>query len=151
VRTYKSLGQVGQAFRCIKILDLRIRPIHHRIPDRVRAHLFLCLLAYYVEWHMRKAWVCVLFQDGELDANRWNRDPAAKAQSGETVQRKKQTRQTGDGWPVHSFQSLMEELATRCKNTFRAGQGKDAARFTVLTEPTDFHRHVFGLIGLKSP
>jgi len=151
VRAYKSLGQVEQAFGCIKSLDLRIRPIHHRTVDHVKAHIFLCMLAYYVEWHLRKALASVLFQDQELDAERWTRDPVAKARPGEAVQRKKRTKETPDGWPVHSFQSLMNELATRCKNTCRAGQGKDAARFTTLTEPTDFQRHIFGLLGLTCP
>jgi len=151
VRAYKSLGQVEQAFRCIKSLDLRIRPIHHRTVDHVKAHIFLCMLAYYIEWHIRKTLATVLFQDEELDAARWTRDPVAKAQPSETVQRKKRTQQTPDGWPVHSFQTLMHELATRCKNTCRAGQGKDAARFTTLTEPTMFQRHVFDLLGLTGP
>ena len=151
VRAYKSLAQVEQAFRCLKNLDLRIRPIHHRTVDHVKAHIFLCMLAYYVEWHMRKALTSVLFQDEELDAARWTRDPVAQAQPSETVQRKKRTKQTPDGWPVHSFQSLMDELATRCRNTCRLGQGKDAARFTTLTEPTDFQRHLFGLLGLRCP
>ena len=151
VRAYKSLAQVEQAFRCLKNLDLRIRPIHHRTVDHVKAHIFLCMLAYYVEWHMRKALTSVLFQDEELDAARWTRDPVAQAQPSETVQRKKRTKQTPDGWPVHSFQSLMDELATRCRNTCRVGQGKDAARFTTLTEPTDFQRHLFGLLGLRCP
>ncbi len=149
VRAYKSLGQVEQAFRCIKKLDLRIRPIHHRTEDHVKSHIFLCMLAYYVEWHLRKALASVLFQDEELDTARWSRDPVAKAQPSQTVQRKKQTKQTPDGWPVHSFQTLMNELTTRCKNTCRIGQGKDAARFTTLTEPTDFQRHVFSLLGLR--
>jgi transposase len=151
VRAYKSLAQVEQAFRCLKNLDLRIRPIHHRTVDHVKAHIFLCMLAYYVEWHMRKALTSVLFQDEELDAARWTRDPVAQAQPSETVQRKKRTKQTPDGWPVHSFQSLMDELATRCRNTCRVGQGKDAARFTTFTEPTDFQRHLFGLLGLRCP
>jgi len=151
VRAYKSLGQVEQAFRCIKSLDLRIRPIHHRTVDHVKAHIFLCMLAYYVEWHLRKALASVLFQDEELDAARWSRDPVAKAQPSDTVQRKKRDQHTPEGWPVHSFQSLMNELATRCKNTCRAGQGKNAARFNTLTEPTDFQRHVFGLLGLNCP
>jgi len=149
VRTYKSLGQVEQAFRCIKNLDLRIRPIHHRTVDHVKAHIFLCMLAYYVEWHMRKALAPVLFQDEELDAARWSRDPVAKAQPSETVRQKKRTKHTVDGRPVHSFQSVMDELATRCKNTCRVGQGKDAMRFTTLTEPTDFQRYVLDLLGLK--
>jgi transposase len=151
VRTYKSLGQVEQAFRCIKNLDLRLRPIHHRTVDHVKAHVFLCMLAYYVEWHMRKALAPVLFQDEELDAARWSRDPVAKALPSKTVQQKKRTKRTPDGWPVHSFQSLMDELATRCKNTCRVGQGKEAMHFTTLTEPTQFQRYVLELLGLKCP
>ncbi len=151
VRAYKSLGQVEQAFRCLKRLDLRIRPIHHRTVDHVKAHVFLCMLAYYVEWHMRRALAPVLFQDEGLDDARWTRDPVAKAESSEKARRKKSSGKTPAGWPVHSFHSLMNELATRCKNTCRAGKGKKAARFTTLTEPTDFQRHVFGLLGLKIP
>jgi len=151
VRAYKSLGQVEQAFRCLKRLDLRIRPIHHRTVDRVKAHVLLCMLAYYVEWHLRKALAPVLFEDEELDNARWTRDPVAKAQPGETVRKKKRNKHTADGWPVHSLQSHMNELATRCKNTCRAGQGKNVARFTTLTEPTDFQRHVFGLLALRCP
>lgn len=149
VRTYKSLGQVEQAFRCIKNLDLRIRPIHHRTVEHVKAHIFLCMLAYYVEWHMRKTLAPVLFQDEELDAARWNRDPVDKAQPSEAARQKKRTKHTVDGWPVHSFQSLMDELATRCKNTCRIGEGKEAMHFTAFTEPTDFQRHVLDLLGLK--
>ena len=140
---------VEQAFRCIKSLDIRIRPIHHRAVDHVKAHIFLCMLAYYVEWEIRRKLAPVLFQDEELHTARWTRDPVAKAQPGEAVQQKKRTRQTQDGWPVHSLRTLMDELATRCKNICRVGQGKHTARFTTLTEPTDFQRHVFGLLGLK--
>lgn len=149
VRTYKSLGQVEQAFRCIKHLDLRIRPIHHRTVDHVKAHVFLCMLAYYVEWHLRKAWASVLFQDEELDTRRWSRDPVAKAQPSETAQQKKRAKHTVNGWPVHSFRSLMEELATRCMNICRVGERKEAMRFTTLTEPTEFQRYVLGLLALK--
>jgi transposase len=149
VRTYKSLGQVEQAFRCIKGIEIRIRPIHHRTVDHVKAHVFVCMLAYYVEWELRKRLAPVLFQDEELHADRWRRDPVAKAHPGAIVQQKKRTKHTRDGWPVHSLQTLMEDLATRCKNLCRVGQGKDAARFTTVTEPTEFQRHVFGLLGLR--
>lgn len=149
VRTYKSLGQVEQAFHCMKSLDIRIRPIHHHTVAHVKAHIFICMLAYYVEWHMRKALTPVLFQDDELDVARWVRDPVAPAQPSQTVQKKKKTKKTHDGWPVHSYQTLLNELATRCKNTCRVGEGKNVARFTQLTEPTAFQRHVFALLGLK--
>ena len=147
VRTYKSLGQAEQAFRRLKGLDIRIRPIHHRTED----HVFPCMLTHYVQGELRRRLTPMLFQDEELPAARWTRDPVAKAQPGEAVQHKKRTRHTQDGWPVHSLQTLLNELATRCKNTCRAGQGKNAARFTTLTEPTDFQRHVFGLLGIKCP
>lgn len=149
VRTYKSLGQVEQAFRCIKSLDLQVRPIRHRSESHVRAHIFLCTLAYYVQWHLRKALSPLLFQDDELDENRWNRDPVAKAKSSATACRKKSYKKTHDGWPVHSLDTLLANLATRSKNTCRAGEGKTAIRFEQITEPTDFQRHVFSLLGLK--
>lgn len=149
VRTYKSLGQVEQAFRCIKSVDLRVRPIRHRNEAHVRAHIFLCMLAYYVEWHMRKALSPVLFQDDELDAARWTRDPVAKAEPSQSVRDKRRTKETRDGWPVHSLQTLLRDLATRCKNTCRTGAGKHSIRFEQLTEATPFQQHVFGLLGLK--
>lgn len=149
VRTYKSLAQVEQAFRCIKGIDIRIRPIYHRTENHVKAHVFLCMLAYYVEWHLRKALTPVLFQDDELSTARWTRDPIAKALPGKLVQWKKRTKINHDGWPVHSLKTLMDELATRCKNTCRLGQNSDAPRFTELTEPTAFQRYIFGLLGLK--
>lgn len=149
VRTYKSLGQVEQAFRCIKSIDLQVRPICHRTEDHVRAHIFLCMLAYYVQWHMKKALSPVLFQDDELDEARWTRDPVAKAKSSENVRAKKCTKVTIDGWPVHSFASLMTDLATRCKNLCRTGEGKTMIRFDQLTEITPFQKHVFDLLDIK--
>ena len=146
VRAYKNLAQVELAFRCIKSLDIHIRPIYHRTEDHVRAHVFLCMLAYYVQWHMRKALSTVLFEDDELEHARWTRDPVAKAQPSASVQRKKQTRQNEQGWPVHSFQSLMKEMATLCKNRCRVGQSKNAINFTTVTEPTPFQKHVLDLI-----
>jgi len=149
VRTYKSLGQVEQAFRCMKSDDLQVRPIRHRSEAHVRAHVFLCMLAYYAEWHMRKALSPVLFQDDELDETRWSRDAVAKAQPSESARAKKRSRQTTDGWPVHSLSTLLTDLATRCKNTCRAGDDKTAVRFDQLTEPTPFQQHVFRLLGLE--
>ena len=149
VRTYKSLGQVEQAFRCLKGVDLRVRPIRHSDEAHVRAHIFLCMLAYYVEWHMRKALSPVLFQDDELDTARWARDPVAKAESSERARAKKRTKKTDDGWPVHSLRTLLAELGTRCQNTCRAGVDKGAIRFEQLTEVTPFQQHVFELLKVK--
>lgn len=149
VRTYKSLGQVEQAFRCMKSVDLRVRPIRHRNEAHVRAHIFLCMLAYYVEWHLRKALCPVLFEDDELDAARWTRDPVAKAEPSERARDKKRTKKTPSGWPVHSLRTLLTDLATRCRNTCRTGQGNTLLRFEQLTEPTPFQAHVFELLELK--
>jgi transposase len=149
VRTYKSLGQVEQAFRCLKTIDLHVRPIRHRTEDHVRAHIFLCMLAYYVQWHMRKALSPVLFQDDELEAARWERDPVAKAEPSESARAKKRAKATADGWPVHSLETLLAELATRCKNTCRAGEGKLAMHFEQITEPTPFQNRVYELLGVR--
>jgi transposase len=149
VRTYKSLSQVEQAFRCLKGVDLRVRPIHHRTPDHVRAHVFLCMLAYYLEWHIRKALAPVLFEDEELEKARTTRDPAAKAEPSDSVKRKKATHLTPDGWTVQSFRTLMKKLGTRCRNKCRAGNDKMHATFYELTEPTPFQAHVFQLLGLS--
>ena len=146
VRTYKSLGQVEQAFRCMKSIDLQVRPIRHRTEAHVRGHIFLCMLAYYVQWHMRKALSSVLFHDDELDADRWTRHAVAKAEPSQSVKVKKRTKTTTDGWPVHSLGSLLNDLATRCRNTCRSGDGTATIRFDQLTEPTPFQRHVFELL-----
>jgi transposase len=151
VRAYKTLEQVERAFRCLKGIDLRIRPIHHRTETHVKAHVFLCMLAYYVEYHMRKQLAPVLFQDAGLDDRRWSRDPVAKVEPNRETQRKKQTRISAEGYPVHSFDSLLADLGTRCRNVCRAGEGKDVIRFTTITEPTDFQRNVFRLLGVKVP
>lgn len=149
VRTYKSLGQVEQAFRCMKSVDLQVRPIRHRTESHVRAHIFLRMLAYYVQWHMRKALSPVLFQDEELDADRWTRHAVAEAQSSPSAKAKKRTRTTPEGWPVHSLESLLKDLATRCRNTCRTGDGKATIRFDQLTELTPFQAHVFELLEIK--
>jgi len=127
VRNYKRLALVERLFRTLKGIDLRIRPIYHRLDPRVRAHIFLCLLAYYVEWHMRKAWAPLLFDDEELDERRPRRDPVAPAQPSPSAKRKKRERTTDDGLPVHSFQTLLAHLATYSRNLCRTKTGKHSA------------------------
>src|SRR5271165_4995321 len=117
VRSYKRLALVEQCFRCFKGIDLLVRPIHHRIAERVRSHILLCLLAFYVEWHMRQAWEPLLFEDEELDWDRDRRDPVAPAQASASARQKKKTHMTPDGLPVQSFRTLMAHLATRARNT----------------------------------
>jgi transposase len=117
VRTYKSLALVEQSFRCLKGIDLLVRPIHHRTADRVRAHIFLCTLAFYVEWHLRQAWESLLFEDEELAVDRKRRDPVLPAQASQSARLKKKTHQTPDGLPVQSFRTLLAHLGTRSRNT----------------------------------
>jgi hypothetical protein len=136
VRTYKGLSSVERAFRCLKGLDLRIRPIFHHTEDHVRAHIFLCTLAYYVEWHLRRAWAELLFEDEQLPAARARRDPVAPAQPSAAAQRKKFDRQTAQGLPVHSFETLLGHLATRTRNTCKLATEPSAPTFDQVTDPT---------------
>jgi transposase len=148
VRTYKSLAQVEQAFRCFKGLDLRVRPIHHRVDPRVRAHLFLCLLAYYVEWQMRQAWASLLYADEELAEDRQDRDPVKPAQPSATAQAKKQTHETESGLPVQSFGSLLAHLATRVRNTHQIVSDASDATFQQVTEPDTLQAEALRLLRL---
>ncbi|MHB1952850.1 MAG: IS1634 family transposase [Acidiferrobacteraceae bacterium] len=145
VRHYKSLAQVERAFRSLKTLDLKIRPIHHRLADRVRAHIFLCMLAYYVEWHMRAAWRELLFADEDQKAKE-TRDPVAPAQRSRAAQRKASRHQQDDGAPIHSFQTLLANLATIVCNTCRTSTKDDAPTFTVTTQPTPLQQRAMALI-----
>jgi transposase len=147
VRTYKSLAVVERAFRCLKGVDLLVRPIFHRTEDHVRAHIFLCMLAYYVEWHMREAWAPLLFHDEELKQQRQQRDPVASAQPSPSVRRKKSTRRSPEGLPLHSFKTLLAELAQRCRNTCRV-KTEPASSFTTVTDPTPLQAQALQLLGL---
>jgi len=147
VRKYKSLAIVERAFRCLKGVDLLVRPIYHRTEAHVRAHIFLCMLAYYVEWHMRKALAPLLFHDEELDADRARRDPVAPAQPSQSVRRKKLTRVTADGLPLHSFQTLLAELGTRCRNTAQL-KADGAPELQLVTKASPLQTRAFQLLGL---
>jgi hypothetical protein len=137
VRNYKGLAHVERAFRTLKGIDLRVRPIYHRLEDHVRGHLLLCLLAYYVEWHMRQTLAELLFQDEELDDARRVRDPVKPAQPSAAVKAKKASRQTADGLEVHSFQTLLAELATCCRNRCRFAVAPGASGSAVELEPVE--------------
>jgi transposase len=148
VRTYKSLAQVERAFLSMKMMDLKVRPIHHYLEGRVRAHIFLCLLAYYVEWHMRQAWRELMFAD-EDQAAKLVRDPVAPAKRSKAAMKKVITRTLDDGCPVHSLQTLMRELQTIVRNTCRTAKGADdAPTFDLITTPTPKQKHALELIGL---
>ena len=147
VRTYKSLAQVERAFRSIKTMDLKVRPIHHHLENRVRAHIFLCMLAYYVEWHMRQAWRELMFCD-EDQAAKLIRDPVAPAQRSDEAMKKVQSRTLDDGTPVHSFQTLMATLAGIVRNTCRTPGGRaDAPTFEITTTHNPQQKRALELIG----
>jgi transposase len=118
MRSYKSLSSVERAFRSIKTMDLKVRPIHHRLADRVRAHILLCMLAYYVEWPLREAWRALMFADTEQDAKA-TRDPVAPAVRSDSAQDKASSHLLADGTPAHSFATLMAEMTTIVRNTCR--------------------------------
>lgn len=150
VRSYKKLTQVEWLFRCLKSIDLLVRPLRHRLEDRVKAHIFLCVLAYYVQWHMRKHLAPLLFNDEELDDNRKTRDPVLPAKPSESVKRKKSELLTADGFEVHSFETLMENLGTLCRNTCRLKTDPAGPTFDKYTEPTPLQQRAFSLLGLRS-
>ena len=121
VRQYKRLSGVERAFRTLKSIDLKVRPIHHHLADRVRAHILLCMLAYYVEWHMRRALRPLLFADEEPEAGDALRDSiVAPAQRSPAALQKVHTKLCEDGFPVHSFQTLLQDLATLTRNQVQA-------------------------------
>jgi transposase len=146
VRSYKRLALVEQAFRCFKGIDILVRPIYHRVADRVRAHILLCLLAYYVEWHLRKAWEPLLFEDEELFEDRKRRDPVAPAQASESVRLKKRTHLTPEGLPVHSFRTLLAHLGTRCRNTCVVAGDLQKTTFFQVTEADELQAEALRLI-----
>jgi hypothetical protein len=150
VRSYKRLAEVERAFRSLKTVDLHVRPIHHRKADRVRAHVFLCLLAYYVEWHMRQALKPLLFDDEDKAAAEALRPSiVAPAQRSPRAKAKAATKRTEDGLPVHSFQTLLADLATLTKNQVRP-LGADGATLDILATPTPLQQRAFELLGVSA-
>lgn len=149
VRSYKQLSNVERAFRSLKTVDLKVRPIHHRLEDRVRAHVFLCMLAYYVEWHMRRKLAPLLFEDHDKEAAALRRASVVKpALRSEAAERKAATKQNDDGLPVHSFRSLLSDLATLTINQIQTGNASSPT-FNKLTNTTPLQKKAFSLLGLK--
>jgi transposase len=146
VRNYKALANVERAFRSLKTVDLKVRPIHHRTADRVRAHILLCMLAYYVEWHMREAWRELMFADTDQQAKA-TRDPVAPAKRSAAALAKAANHTLADGTAVHSFASLLAELATIVRDTCRTpGAGPDTPTFNVVTTPNEKQKRALELI-----
>ena len=149
VRSYKQLSHVERAFRSLKTVDLKVRPIHHRLEDRVRAHVFLCMLAYYVEWHMRRKLAPLLFEDHDKKAATLRRESVVKpALRSEAAERKAATKRDDDGLPVHSFRSLLSDLATLTINRIQTGNASLPA-FNKLTNPTPLQKKAFSLLGIR--
>lgn len=146
VRSYKQLTYVERAFRSMKTMDLQVRPIHHRLEGRVRAHIFLCMLAYYVQWHMVDAWRELLFVD-EDQAARATRDPVAPAQRSAGALRKAQVRVLEDGSPVHSFRTLLSDLGTIVRNQCRVpGADANAPPLEITTTPNAQQKRAYELL-----
>jgi hypothetical protein len=149
VRSYKRLAAVERAFRSLKTVDLKVRPIHHRKADRVRAHVFLCMLAYYVEWHMRRALAPMLFDDDDPAAGEAERrSVVAPAQRSPRAKAKARTKRTDEGEPVHSFQSLLRHLRTIVKDRIRL-KSDAAIEFDKLTTPTPLQQRALDRLGIS--
>jgi len=158
VRSYKSLSLVERGFRCIKhalghmtrgTVDLHVRPVHHWLEDRVRVHVFLCMMAYYLEWHMRQRLAPMLFDDTHKEAaEAQRRSVVAPAQRSKTAVKKQTTGLTEDGLPVHSFHSLLADLATLARNTITT-EIAPLHPLTVLTRPTPIQQKAFDLPGVR--
>ncbi len=149
VRAYKNLSVVERAFRSMKTMDIKVRPIHHRLAHRVRSHVFLCMLAYYVEWHMRKSLAPVLFDDDDTSAGDALRTSVvAPAQRSIRARRKASIKRTEDGMPVHSFQTLLKDLATITKNHIKP-KLKGAIPFVQLTQPTSLQQKILHLLNVN--
>jgi transposase len=146
VRAYKDLSTVERAFRSLKTVDLKVRPIFHWLDDRIRAHVFLCMLAYYVEWHMREKLAPLLFDDHERDEAEATRDSIVQpAPRSDAARAKDKTKQTEDGLPVHSFRTLLADLGTLAKNSVRV-QGESGSAFYELTQPTPLQQRALELL-----
>jgi hypothetical protein len=149
VRAYKGLAHAERAFRSIKSVDLEVRPIHHRLPDRVRAHVLLCMLAYYLEWHMRQALAPILFDDHRREeAAAARSSPVAPAQRSAAAQRKAASKRTEDGLPALSFQSMLAELATFTRNAMALERAPEDL-FFLYPQPTMVQSRAFELLGVS--
>ena len=148
MRAYKRLSTVERAFRSLKTVDLKVRPVFHRTPERVRAHVLLCMLAYYVEWHMRQRLRPLLFDDEDPeDAEAARPSIVAPAQVSHSAQSKARTKRTAEGDPVHSFPNLLAHLATVTRNTV-APRLPGAESFEIITRPTPLQHKAFQLLGV---
>jgi transposase len=147
VGAYKGLAKIERAFRSMKTVDLEVRPVFHWAERRVRAHIFLCMLAYYIQWHMQEALKPLLFFDEELEEIKRRKSPVAPAERSLSAEWKDTTKRTLAAKPVHSFRTLLEDLGTIAQSTVRSKQAAPAT-FQMLTEPTPEQREAFRLLGV---
>jgi hypothetical protein len=145
VRNYKSLANVERAFRSMKTVDLLVRPIHHRTEDRVRSHIFLCMLSYYVQWHMIEAWRPLTFSDEDLDA-KTNRDPVAPSKRSDNALAKAARKTTEDGFPVYSFRSLLDHLGSVVRNHCTRDSSPGIPPVVIDSTPTPYQQKAFDLL-----
>jgi hypothetical protein len=146
VAAYKRLSTVERTFRSLKSVDLKVRPIIHQVADRVRAHVFICMLAYQVEWHMRRLLAPILFDDENKEtAEKRRRSVVAPAERSPRAQEKAAVKRTEDDFPVHSFQSLLKDLSTLAKNHVHA-KINGAPPFVQYTKPTRLQQRAFELL-----
>jgi Transposase DDE domain len=149
VRSYKSLSLVERAFRCIKTVDLQVRPVYHWLAERVRAHVFLCMLAYYLEWHMRQRLAPLLYDDTDKAvAEALRPSVVAKAERSPAAVTKQTTGRTEDGLPVHSFRTLLADLATLTRNTLVSAIAPERP-FTLTARPTPLQQRAHDLLGFS--
>lgn len=148
VRNYKRLTEVERAFRCMKAVDLEIRPIRHRLDDRVRSHLFLCMLSHYVQWHMRESLASLLLMDETRRQDRLSRDAVLAAEPSAGAKRKKSSRKSDQGVPLHSFSTLLQELGTQSMNRCVTYAKDVPYRFDMATHPTQLQQQAFALLDL---
>jgi len=146
VKAYKSLSQVEEAFRCYKSIDLKVRPIYHYKGDRVKAQIFLCMLAYYVEWHLKQSLAPLLFEEEEIDDSSVD---VIKASRSESVQSKERKKRNQENLPVHSFRTLLEDLGTICLNTVECTIREGSYRFSKITRPTSLQQKALDLLGVS--
>ena len=147
VRAYKSLGNVEKSFRTFKGVDILVRPIHHRATDRVKAHIFLCMLTYYVEWHMRRALSPLMYVEDDLAAARAGRDPVKKAEPTAEAKRKKATGLSRDGFPLNGWRGIIATLGTMCRTAIEVG----GANVVMDAEPTEHQARIFSLLSADTP
>ncbi|MBV9687158.1 MAG: IS1634 family transposase [Alphaproteobacteria bacterium] len=151
VRAYKDLARVERAFRALKSVDLQIRPVHHWIEPRVRAHVFLCMLAYYIEWHLREAWAPILFHDHDREAAQQARaSPVAASEISEAAKRKRGARRSDDGLPITNFADLISHLATLTLNVVAPAEAPNAA-IVLTAKPTKLQNKAFELLDAPRP